>query len=126
MRTAEVDWFGAERLLTLARAAADGRIAAAAAERSPAEVQVVTLGPWTWVAWPSEVFVEFSLELKTKYPDVDVISYANGEYHGYIVTRGAVEEGGYEAVNALFQSPESGEALVRETLAALRSGDAIA
>src|SRR5262249_53568022 len=45
-RTAEVDWFGAQETLTLARAAAQGKVAQAAATCMPAEVQVIQIGPW--------------------------------------------------------------------------------
>jgi hypothetical protein len=116
IRTAEVDWFGAQETLTLARAANEGRVAEAANAVMPAEVQAVTIGPWTFVAWPGEMFVEFALELKKQRPNTFVISYANGELQGYLVTRAAAEEGGYESQNAIFKSPESGEMLVKTTL----------
>jgi hypothetical protein len=116
MRTAEVDWFGAQETLTLARAAATGEIKTAAAEALPAEVQAILIGPWTFVAWPGEMFIEFALDVKRRCPDTFLINYANGDLQGYLVTRQAAEEGGYESSNAIFKSPESGEMLVRATL----------
>ena len=116
IRTAEVDWFGAQETLTLARAANEGRVAAAANAVMPAEVQAITIGPWTFVAWPGEMFIEFALQVKTARPNTFIISYANGELQGYLVTRAAAEEGGYESQNAIFKSPESGEMLVKTTL----------
>ena len=82
----------------------------------PAEIQAISIGPWNFIAWPGEMFVEFALEVKAKCPNTFLISYANGELQGYIVTKEAVEEGGYESSNAIFKSPESGDLMVRRTL----------
>ena len=116
VRTAEVDLFGAQETLTLARAAAEGRLAHAVSAAMPAEVQVISIGPWNFVAWPGEMFVEFALAVKSRVPNAFLISYANGELQGYLVTQQAVDEGGYESANAIFQSPQSGEMLVSTTL----------
>ena len=62
------------------------------------------------------MFVEFGLAVKRARPNTFVISYANGELQGYLVTKEAAEEGGYESQNAIFKSPESGEMLVAKTL----------
>ncbi|MCX5658869.1 MAG: neutral/alkaline non-lysosomal ceramidase N-terminal domain-containing protein [Planctomycetota bacterium] len=115
VRTAECDWFGAEETLTLARAAADGRLDAAARAAMPAEVQVVRIGPWSFVGWPGEMFIEFALAVRKARPGAFVISMANGELQGYIVTEEAAAEGGYEASNAMF-APSSGKMLVEATL----------
>ncbi len=115
-RTAECDWFGAEESLTLATLAADGKLDAACAGVMPAEIQCFRVGDWQWVAWQGESFVEFSLAVKESFPQATVIAYANGELLGYLVTAEAVEEGGYEASNALFASPESGNLLVKASL----------
>ena len=114
VRTAECDCFGAEETLSLARANAEGRIEAACRACMPAEVQAFMIGPWSFVAWPGEVFVEYALELKSSCRNVFVISLANGELQGYIVTEEAAAEGGYEASNALF-APEAGRRLVEAT-----------
>ena len=119
VRTAEVDWFGAEETLTLARAAEEGRIEAFYAASLPAEVQAIQVGRWAYVGWPGEVFVEYALDLKAQAPDAFVISLANGELQGYIVTPEAAAEGGYEASNALF-SPQTGQLLVDASLELLR------
>ncbi len=120
VRTAEVDWFGAEETLTLARAVQSGALQQAADAAMPAEVQCISLGPWNFIAWPGEMFVEFALAVKSKKPNTFLISYANGELQGYLVTREAAAEGGYESQNAIFKSPESGELLVQKTLELLR------
>ncbi len=120
VRTAECDWFGAEETLTMARAAADGRLEAAAAECMPAEIQAMRIGRWTFVGWQGEVFVEFGLDVMRNCPDTFVITLANGEFQGYLVTAEAVAEQGYEASNGMFLSPESGDLLVRRTLELLK------
>ena len=44
IRTAECDWFGAEETLTMAKAAAEGRLSQAYEEVLPAEIQIVKIG----------------------------------------------------------------------------------
>ena len=100
----------------LARAAVAGRLDAAIASVMPAEIMVMHIGPWSFVGWPGETFVEFALEVKSLHPNCHVISLANGELQGYLVTEEAVRQGGYEASNALFASPEAGMLLVKKTL----------
>jgi hypothetical protein len=121
VRTAECDVFGAEETAELAVAAVDGRLSAAAKECSPAEIQVVALGPWNFVGWPGEFFVEYALEVKRRAPGTFVITLANGELQAYIATAEADAKGYYEARNALF-SHENGPRVVAETLALLGSG----
>ena len=116
VRTAECDWFGAEETLTLSRAAGTGRLHCYANLCMPAEVQLIKVGPWSFVGWPGEAFVEFGLQVKEQHKNTFVITLANGELQGYIVTADAVAQQCYEASNALFASPESGELLVVETL----------
>jgi len=120
VRTAEVDWFGAGETVTLARAAAEHRIDAVAATCLPAEIQVITVGPWAFVGWPGEIFVEYALAVKARAQGTHVISLANGELQGYIVTPEAVAEGAYEAGNALFDY-SSGGILVDHALKLLKT-----
>lgn len=119
IRKAEVDWFGAEETVTVARASQEGLLEGVYAACLPAEVQVIRLGPWSFVGWPGEVFVEHALALKALAPDAFVISLANGELQGYIATEEAAAEGGYETTNALF-APAAGRVLVDASLALLR------
>jgi hypothetical protein len=115
VRTAECDLFGAEETLCLAMAAADGRLEAVAGSVMPAEIMAVRVGPWSFVGWPGETYVEFALAVKTHRPNCFVVSLANGELQGYLVTREAVRQNTYEALNAIFASPASGDLLVRKT-----------
>ena len=105
----------------MAKAASDGSLSAWGEACLPAEVQVITIGPWAFAGWQGEVFVEYALAVKARRADTFVISLANGELQGYIVTPAAAAEGGYEASNALF-SPETGNILVDATLRILSEG----
>jgi neutral ceramidase len=110
-----VDWFGAEEGLTLAKAAEAGRLDAVYRSCLPAEIQAIRVGPWWFVGWPGEIFVEYALAVKAQRPHTFIISLANGELQGYIATEEAADGGGYEASNALF-APLSGQILVDATL----------
>lgn len=118
IRTAECDWFGAEETAELSRAALDGRLAEALRKCVPAEVQVIAVGPWRFVGWPGEFFVEYALEVRRRCPSAFVLTMANGELQGYIVTPEAAARGVYEATNAVF-APENGPRFVETTLALL-------
>lgn len=118
VRTAECDWFGAEETVALSRAAADGRLESAVNGCAPAEIQVIELGCWKFVLWPGEFFVEYALEVKARSPHTFIITMANGELQGYIVTPEAAARGMYEATNALF-SPDNGKQIVEATLGLL-------
>jgi hypothetical protein len=115
LRTAECDLFGAEELVCLAQAAASGRIEQLAHTYNPAEIQVFRLGENWIVGWPGEHFVEFALQLRRHLPNATLITLANGELQGYIVTNEAVERGWYEAGNALF-APENAQRFFTTTL----------
>jgi hypothetical protein len=116
VRTAECDWFGAEETFALAQAAASGRLETAIASVMPAEIMLMRVGPWSLIGWPGESFVEFSLKVKASHPHCHVISMANGELQGYLVTEEAVKKKWYEAMTSLFSSPESGMAFVEKTV----------
>ncbi|MSU23255.1 MAG: hypothetical protein EXS32_05455 [Opitutus sp.] len=118
VRTAECDVFGAEETAELARAAADGRLAKAIAACMPAEIQVMRIGPWSFVGWPGEFFVEFGLELRRRVPRAFVVTMANGELQGYVVTEEAAARGVYEATNAVF-APANGARFVEMSVALL-------
>ncbi len=115
IRTAECDWFGAEEILTLAKASKDGSLAKAYQSCLPAEIQVFKVGNWTFIGWQGEIFTEYALAVKQKVKDTFVISLANGEMQGYIVTQEAADKGGYEASNALF-SHQAGEIFIEKTI----------
>ena len=117
-RTAECDWFGAEETLTLSKAAASGILEGGHSSCLPAEIQVIKIGDWNFIGWQGECFIEYSLAVKQKVENSFVISLANGEMQGYIVTKQAADEGGYEASNSLF-SYEAGDIFVNKTLEVL-------
>jgi len=116
VRTAECDCFGAEETLTLARAAKDGRLNAAVRSLMPAAVQVIELAGQHFVGWPGEVFVEFALDVMARFPRSHVITLANSDLQGYLVTQQAIDQKAYEAGNAIFASPGGGQRLVDATI----------
>ena len=120
VRTAEVNWFGSEELLYLSKLARDNELEQAYQSSLPAEIQIIKVGKWKFAAWPGEVFVEYGLELKNHFDNVALITYANGELQGYIVTREAQEKGFYEAGNSLFDH-KAGKFMLDETSKDLKS-----
>ena len=120
VRTAECAVFGCEESLTLAQAQASGELAQWQEQYRFAEVQAFRIGDLFLAALPGEQFVEYGLEIKSRAAGrTFVISLANGELQGYIVTPEASISGGYEASFALFR-PESGAILVNASLNLLR------
>jgi hypothetical protein len=115
IRTAEVDWFGAEELLFLARRACSHSLDEACESCLPAEIQIIAIGDWHFIAWPGEIFVEYGLALKALYENISLITYANGHLQGYITTKKAVDKGFYEAGNSLFDY-KSGDILLKKTI----------
>ena len=92
----------------------------AAVRQVDTEVAVIALGDVVIVLMPGEIFVEFGLELKRRFPHLHLVtvSYANDAI-GYVPHRTAYEVGGYEVDMAYrhygFAGPyavDAGEALV--------------
>lgn len=118
VRTAECVVFGAEEVVTLARAQEDGRLLPVQASHQRAEVQVLRIGDTFLVGLPGECFVEYALEIKQRASArAFVVSMANGELQGYITTPEAV---GYEA-NLSFFTADSGAVLVDQVLSLLEA-----
>jgi hypothetical protein len=129
VRTAECTVFGAEEVVTLAKAEESGQAEEVRKKYSEAEIQVLRVGDTAFVGWPGEFFVEYGLAVKSRAPGRTFISTnANGELHGYIVTPEAEQARGYEAQNSLFPA-SAGALFVENTLALLgrisgiRNGD---
>jgi neutral ceramidase len=72
------------------------------------ELQGMRLGPVRWLSLPGEPFVETGLALKRTGASF-VVGYANG-YLGYLPTRRAYEEGGYEVVLGAWSRAAPGSA----------------
>jgi hypothetical protein len=85
------------------------------------EIQAISLGPVTFVAWPGEIFCDFGMEVKHSSPfhPTYTIGYANGSI-GYVPTPEAFKEGGYEADTASHLADNAGLVLVDETMKLLR------
>lgn len=120
IRTAEVDWFGAEELLHLSKLAASNELEKVYQTCLPAEIQILRIGSWRFTAWPGEIFVEYGIELKKAFGNVFLITLANGELQGYIVTKDAERNGYYEASNSIFHH-SAGKLLLEETIELLKT-----
>jgi neutral ceramidase len=120
VRTAECTVFGAEEVLTLARAEVSGELEKLRQHHAQAEVQVLRVGDTFLIGLPGEQFVEYALRIKSQSPHrTFVISLANGELQGYIVTPEAEAAGGYEAQMSLFPAA-AGDALTAAALKLIR------
>lgn len=120
IRTAEVNWFGAVESLHLAELSESNALEDVYKTCLPTEIQIFRIGTWAFVAWPGEIFIEYALAIKDQYKNVFIITIANGELQGYIVTKEAHDRGGYEASNAIFDYT-SGDILISETLRLLKT-----
>lgn len=108
-RTAEVNVFGAEEALYFSIAQESGELGKIFEQYNKAEVQVFQINNWAIVALPGELYVEYALQIKhLSHLPTAVISLANGELQGYIVTPGSK---GYEASFSIFQ-PSAGKRMV--------------
>ena len=84
------------------------------------EVQALRVGDTFLVGLPGEQFVEYALRIKRESPRrAFVISLANGELQGYIVTPEAEAVGGYEAQMSFFPAA-AGDALTSAALKLIR------
>lgn len=120
IRSAEVNWFGAVELAHLCELSGNNKLEEVYNSCLPAEIQLIKIGDWHFVGWPGEIFLEYALQLKQQHKNVFVITMANGELQGYIVTPEAAAQGGYEASNAIFDYT-SGERMVTSTLRLLEN-----
>ncbi len=84
------------------------------------EIQALTVGPVSFVAWPGEIFCDFGHEVKQRTPlrPTYTIGYANGSI-GYVPVPEAFQEGGYEAEAAAHLADNAGLVLMEESLALL-------
>jgi neutral ceramidase len=119
IRTAEVDWFGAEENKQLAKMAANGELDQVYQSVLPAELNVMGIDNHHFVFLPGELYVEYSRIIKDNSPvKTFVVSLSNGVLAGYLVTEKAEQEGGYEASNSIF-SAKAGQIIVNKALSLL-------
>lgn len=87
----------------------------------PAEVAALRIGDAALATNPGELFCEIGLAIKhaSPFPWTAVAAYTDGSA-GYIPTRAAYPEGGYEVVSACRVNPEAGEMIEATSLALLR------
>jgi hypothetical protein len=96
--------------LTAARDLAFARLRAANRE---IPVSLLTLGPARIVHMPGELFVEYQLAAQDRMPDSFIAMAAYGDYGpGYIGTRIAYSQGGYETGPVSRTSPDVEDVLL--------------
>jgi neutral ceramidase len=88
------------------------------------ELQVLRIGDLALVALPGEIFVSLGQGIKadSPFPLTAVVGLAN-DYVGYVPTRAAFDQGGYEtwAARSAWPAPGTGEAMVAAALSLLRA-----
>ncbi len=122
VRTSECDVFGAQSTLQLAKLDAAGELRRRVEDSRLAEVMVMRIGSRRIIAWPGEWFVEFQKAIRSRFPDCHIITMANGELQGYVVTEEAARKRWYEAGNAVFDSPSTRDAVLALTESLLHRG----
>ena len=116
VRTAECTVFGAEEVLTLAKAEQSGDAEALREKYRSQEIQILRLGERMVAAWPGEFFAEYGLQIKRRAARRSfLVTMANGELQGYVVTPEAEAAGGYETQMSLFPA-SAGAAFVEATV----------
>jgi hypothetical protein len=114
LRLLETTLQGAERTLQLARYGV---------EPVEAELQVLRLGAVTILGMPFELFTELAAAIRTRTdPAVMIVGYANARL-GYVPTRAAYDEGGYEVGVSAF-APDAGDLIVDAAVGAIREARA--
>lgn len=121
IRTAEVNLLGAENIYNYALAREKGEKIEVLEDEMPVEVQVIGIGDTRLVGVQGEMFVEYGFEIKEKSPfkNTFVIELANGCLPGYVCTKEAYDEGGYEAGTSMMTG-KAGEQLVETAVKVLK------
>jgi hypothetical protein len=84
------------------------------------QLRAVALGDLAFVFIPGELFVELGLEIKRRSPFAHTFVVESlSESLGYIPTRIAYEEGGYQPAVGTRLAPGGGELIVEKALALL-------
>ena len=108
IRTQECVLFGKQFVVRILRS---GRFEEMIRRYRPTEVQVLRVGDTCIAALPGELFVEYGLRIKQRAASrVFVVTMANSDLHGYIVTPEADAVGCYEASFSTF-TPAAGKIL---------------
>lgn len=85
----------------------------------PVEISAVVVGDGAFVGLPGEIFVELGLGIKTRSPFAyTFVAELCNDAIGYVPTRKAYDEGGYEATSSPL-APGTGEQMVETALALL-------
>ena len=121
VQNANLKNLGAENTLGYIRLKNNGIPISMEADELPVEVQLLTIGDARIVGILGEIFVEFGLDIQKRFPygKTIVVELANGCLPGYVHTRQAFREGGYE-VGVSMLSERAGEVIVKTSLRLLK------
>lgn len=110
-RNAELALFGAENILSYAKLNAQGY----KSDELPCEIMLAAIGDTVIAAVQGELFVEFALEIKAMRPNKKtfVFTTSNGSLPGYVYTRQAGIEGGYEVGTSMLDN-SAGEVIINK------------
>lgn len=121
LQNANVKMLGAEDLLGYIIMLRKGKRIDLYEDEKPAEILTVTIDGISMVFMPGEIFVEYGLQIKNAFPEREMFmaSVSNGCLPGYVYTREALEEGGYEADTSML-SADMGELMTNKSIKMLR------
>lgn len=121
LRNAELKLLGAEDILGYIILQEKGIKPDLLSDELPMEIQVIGIGDSRIVGLQGEAFVEFGLEIKKESPfeKTLVFELANGAAPGYIYTRDALSEGGYETDTSML-GESCGDTLVSAAIKLLK------
>ena len=103
IRTGEVNLLGAENTYGYSLAKAKGYKVPVLEDELPVEIQVIGIQDSRMVGIQGELFVEYGYTIKSLSPfdKTFIVELANGALPGYLCTKEAYEQGGYEAGTSL-------------------------
>lgn len=87
----------------------------------PAMISVISLDEFRLITCPGEMFIEFGLKVseQSPYPNTFVLELTNGRLPGYMCTKLAYEEQGYESLTSLLTS-EAGDLFAETALSMIK------
>lgn len=87
------------------------------------EVQTMQIGDVTIATAPGELFVEYGLEIRDAIDGPAFVAGYINDYLGYLPTRRAIENGGYETTAGFVNrvAPDAGECVTKEVIDLLSS-----
>ena len=124
IQNANVKLLGAEDILGYIIIKEQGKKLELYEDEKPAMIQTICINDAIIAAFPGEMFVEYAIKIKGMYPDKDVFvaTNSNGCLPGYVYTKEAYHQGGYE-VDTSMLSYDMGEDMLQKLFELIEKGD---